>query len=55
VNRDVWKRLEPLADQALEMEAADRDAFLEKLRAQDPDLCRELEAFLATEEGSRDF
>jgi serine/threonine-protein kinase len=55
VNRDAWKRLEPLADQALEMEPAAREAFLEKLRADDPALSRELEEFLAAEEGSREF
>ena len=55
MNQDTWKRLEPLADQVLEMNAEDRRAFVEDLRTQDPELCRKLEAFVAMEVGSRDF
>jgi len=55
VNPDVWKRLEEVVDQALALDAADRRALLERLGAEDPELCRRLEAFLAAEVAARGF
>jgi serine/threonine-protein kinase len=55
VNREAWKRLEPLADQVLELDPAARPGFIADLRTRDPGLCRELEAFLALEGAARDF
>ena len=43
--------LEPLLDQVLDLAPAERAAHLAVLRAQSPDLAREVEALLAVENG----
>jgi len=46
VTRERWQALSPLLDRALELEGAERLAWLGKLSQQDPALAAELEAFL---------
>jgi eukaryotic-like serine/threonine-protein kinase len=49
IPRDVYFRLQPLLDRALEMEPAKRSAWLASLRPSDPSVVEELERLLATE------
>ena len=46
VTRERWQALSPLLDHALELEGAERLAWLGKLSEQDPTLAAEVEAFL---------
>jgi serine/threonine-protein kinase len=55
VDSATWQRLAPLVDQALELSGAERGAFLERLRIEDPGLGDAVEAFLASEAKSRGF
>ncbi len=56
-----WKRIEELAEAALEHDTSERAAFLESACAHDPDLCRQVERFLgafeqiATQDETRVF
>jgi serine/threonine-protein kinase len=45
-----WPRLEPLLDQALELPPDERSRFVERLRANEPDLARELTELLARDD-----
>ena len=45
-SRDRWQVLSPYLDRALELADGERDAWLESLRAEDPDLASEVEALL---------
>ena len=49
IDRDRWKKLEPLIDQALELPDRERAAWLGELRSRAPELAAELVAFLARE------
>ena len=49
IDRDRWRRLEPLLDQALELTPDARAAWLSELRSQSPDIAAELTALLARE------
>lgn len=51
----VWQRIAALVDEALDLPEAERPAFLARVGARDPELGRELEAFLAGEAASRGF
>ncbi|RZA32195.1 MAG: serine/threonine protein kinase, partial [Lysobacteraceae bacterium] len=55
MDAERWKRLSPLLDVLLELQADARNAHLEGLRAQDPGLAEELEKLLALEEADDDF
>ncbi len=46
---DRWRALSPLLDRALDLSDAERDAWLETLRTQSPDLAAELSAVLSGE------
>ena len=50
IDRSSWPRLEPLLDQALDLPAHERDAFVERLHERDPDLARELIELLDRDE-----
>ena len=43
---DDWQKLSPLLDQALDLTDVERVQFLDKLRDEDPRLCREVESLL---------
>ena len=47
IDRDRWRQLEPLLDQALELNEHERVPWLAKLRSQSPELAAELSALLA--------
>jgi len=49
IDRDRWRELAPLLDQALERSASERAAWLDELRARSPRLAAELTALLARE------
>src|SRR5262245_50763269 len=49
----AWRRLAPLVDQVLDLPDADRPGFLAELAARDPELGRELAAFVERESASR--
>jgi eukaryotic-like serine/threonine-protein kinase len=49
IDRDRWRKLEPLLDEALELTESERVAWLAKLRSQSPELAAELAALLARE------
>jgi eukaryotic-like serine/threonine-protein kinase len=51
----AWQRIAPLVDQALDLPEPDRPAFLAGVGAEDPQLGRELAAFLAGEAEARGF
>jgi serine/threonine-protein kinase len=55
VDPAVWQRIAALVDEALDLPEAERPAFLARVGARDPELGRELEAFLAGEAASRGF
>ena len=55
MDADRWKRLSPLLDVLLELDPRARQAQLEMLQAQDPELAGELERLLLLEDGSDDF
>jgi serine/threonine protein kinase len=46
---DRWARIEQLLDRCLELPAADRAALLERARADDAQLCRDVEELLAAD------
>ena len=50
-----WKRISPLLDELLELDAERRRAELARLRAEDPGLADELERLLALESEHEDF
>ncbi|KRG68300.1 protein kinase domain-containing protein [Pseudoxanthomonas dokdonensis] len=50
-----WKRVSPLLDVLLELQADARAARLATLRAQDPELASDVEALLAMEQDNDDF
>jgi eukaryotic-like serine/threonine-protein kinase len=52
---EVWKRVEALVDEALDLTEADRRSFLEALGARSPELRGPVDAFLAAEVASRGF
>ncbi len=49
IDRDRWRTLEPLLDQALELTNEARAAWLNELRSRSPDLAADVAAFLARE------
>src|SRR6185503_3101692 len=55
VDPAVWQRLAPFVDQVLDLDAGERAAFLQRLAASEPELRRELDAFLASEAAARNF
>ena len=55
MDAERWKRLSPLLDVLLELDAEARAAQLKILRAQEPDIVEELEKLLALEDDSGDF
>ena len=55
MNREAWQRPGAAGRPGLELDAAGRAALPRDLRARDAEPRRELEAFLATEAGSRGF
>jgi len=54
IDRDRWKRLEPLLDRALELSDVERAAWLDELRTRSPELAAELVALLALETAADD-
>lgn len=50
VDRDRWRTLEPLLDEALELEPDDRTRWLHELGRRDPDVAADLVALLAGDE-----
>ncbi|HYM86648.1 MAG TPA: hypothetical protein VET30_07895, partial [Pseudoxanthomonas sp.] len=55
MDTERWKRLSPLLDVLLELEAGPRAAQLKLLRTQEPNLADELEKLLALEDDSGEF
>jgi tetratricopeptide (TPR) repeat protein/predicted Ser/Thr protein kinase len=51
----TWKRIEPFVDEALEADASERQALLERIARADPPLARDVEAFLVAERAARAF
>jgi eukaryotic-like serine/threonine-protein kinase len=49
IDRDRWRKLEPLLDHALELSDVERAAWLSELRAQSPELAAELASLLGRE------
>jgi serine/threonine-protein kinase len=49
IDRDRWRALEPLLDQALDLEPGERARWLAELSAKSPALAAEVSAFLAAE------
>ena len=49
LDRDRWKRVQPLLDEALELTGAQRATWLDSLRSTAPDLAGDLEILLAHE------
>ena len=49
IDRDRWRQLEPLLDQALELEDQERAAWLDQLRTRSPELAADLMALLDRE------
>lgn len=55
MSKDLWTRIEPLLDQALELPPEERAAWLSRLRAQEPTLAAEVAALLASGSAPDDF
>ena len=49
LDRERWKRVQPLLDEALELTGTQRATWLDSLRSATPDLARDLESLLANE------
>jgi eukaryotic-like serine/threonine-protein kinase len=49
IDRDRWKKLEPLVDQAFDLSEPERVAWLAELRSRSPDLADDVAALLARE------
>src|SRR4051794_10370112 len=49
MNPDQWAKISSLLDQALELPETQRATFLDRLRQQEPALCREVETLLEQE------
>ena len=49
LDRDRWKRVQPLLDEALELTAEQRAAWLDSLRTSAPDVAVDLESLLTSE------
>ena len=49
IDRDRWRLLSPLLDRALDLSDAEREAWLETLRSESPELAAELSAVLSGE------
>src|SRR5690242_1746217 len=47
IDRDRWRKLEPLLDRALELSDSERAAWLSELRSESPELAAELVELLA--------
>ena len=50
ISSDRWRQLSPLLDNAIEMDAVERSAWLESLRSEDPDLAADIELLLEEHE-----
>jgi hypothetical protein len=50
VTPEEWQRLSPVLDQVLDLPETEQAAFLGKLRADNPELCREVESLLAQQQ-----
>ena len=50
LDSELWKRVEPVLDRALELEGAEREAYLEQVFAEAPELRGEVESLLAEDE-----
>ena len=47
IDRDLWQRISPILDRALELDAAERAAFVASVRQSSPELAGPLEDFLS--------
>jgi tetratricopeptide (TPR) repeat protein len=55
LGRERWRRIEPLLDEALELEPAEWPAFLDRVCAKEPDLRSDLEALLRADQEAGEF
>jgi tetratricopeptide (TPR) repeat protein len=54
-SRERWRRIEPLLDEALELDPAEWPAFLDRVGARAPDLRPDLEALLRADQAAGEF
>ena len=55
MNPELWRRVEELYHAALEREASEREAFVERECAGDPALLREVSSLLRADQGTERF